>query len=196
MGMSMNDGDSDGTAPLAEINVTPFVDVMLVLLIIFMVTSSVETIRAEQAMDRLLEQTQVEEIEQAEEHPSQKVNIDLPKVNAEQVNLSEAQKLVLTLDIKGGFWIGDTLLVSCGEAFRDEGKKRANIPTLQDDAFRQCVTKLEGKLLENEKLQSDKELYLRVDETIAYGRALLVMSRIRKAGITKFGLIADPEMEM
>ena len=124
------------------------------------------------------------------------MNIDLPKVNAEQVNLSEAQKLVLTLDIKGGFWIGDTLLVSCGEAFRDEGKKRANIPTLQDDAFRQCVTKLEGKLLENEKLQSDKELYLRVDETIAYGRALLVMSRIRKAGITKFGLIADPEMEM
>ena len=62
MGMSMNDGDSDGTAPLAEINVTPFVDVMLVLLIIFMVTSSVETIRAEQALDRVLEQTQVEEI--------------------------------------------------------------------------------------------------------------------------------------
>lgn len=32
-------GDDDDLAPLAEINVTPFVDVMLVLLIIFMVTA-------------------------------------------------------------------------------------------------------------------------------------------------------------
>ncbi len=33
------DDDGDGYAPLAEINVTPFVDVMLVLLIIFMVAA-------------------------------------------------------------------------------------------------------------------------------------------------------------
>ena len=33
------DGDDDRLAPVAEINVTPFVDVMLVLLIIFMVTA-------------------------------------------------------------------------------------------------------------------------------------------------------------
>lgn len=31
--------DGEGAAPLAEINVTPFVDVMLVLLIVFMVTA-------------------------------------------------------------------------------------------------------------------------------------------------------------
>jgi biopolymer transport protein TolR len=43
MGMSVGSGgggdDSDGYKPLAEINVTPFVDVMLVLLIIFMVAA-------------------------------------------------------------------------------------------------------------------------------------------------------------
>jgi biopolymer transport protein TolR len=33
------DEDTDGLAPLSEINVTPFVDVMLVLLVIFMVTA-------------------------------------------------------------------------------------------------------------------------------------------------------------
>jgi biopolymer transport protein TolR len=37
MGMSTSGGDDDGL--MAEINVTPFVDVMLVLLIIFMVTA-------------------------------------------------------------------------------------------------------------------------------------------------------------
>lgn len=40
--MSFNlsaDNDSDGLSPLAEINVTPMVDVMLVLLIIFMVAA-------------------------------------------------------------------------------------------------------------------------------------------------------------
>ncbi|MEJ6593797.1 protein TolR [Parasphingorhabdus sp.] len=44
MGMNMGSGigrrgRSRGRAPMAEINVTPFVDVMLVLLIIFMVTA-------------------------------------------------------------------------------------------------------------------------------------------------------------
>jgi biopolymer transport protein TolR len=42
MGMAVGNGssgDGDGYKPLAEINVTPFVDVMLVLLIIFMVAA-------------------------------------------------------------------------------------------------------------------------------------------------------------
>ena len=40
MGVNLQDaGDDDELAPLAEINVTPLVDVMLVLLIIFMVTA-------------------------------------------------------------------------------------------------------------------------------------------------------------
>jgi biopolymer transport protein TolR len=41
MGVSLSNGpsDDDDLPPMAEINVTPFVDVMLVLLIIFMVTA-------------------------------------------------------------------------------------------------------------------------------------------------------------
>jgi biopolymer transport protein ExbD len=38
MGMSVGGGDSGNTTPMASINVTPLVDVMLVLLIIFMIT--------------------------------------------------------------------------------------------------------------------------------------------------------------
>jgi biopolymer transport protein TolR len=42
MGMSTSEGD-DGQGLMADINVTPFVDVMLVLLIIFMVTAPLMT---------------------------------------------------------------------------------------------------------------------------------------------------------
>ncbi len=41
--MAFSDGSSGGRAPLSEINVTPLVDVMLVLLIIFMITAPMLT---------------------------------------------------------------------------------------------------------------------------------------------------------
>ena len=39
MGMSVSSGSSGDAAPMAEINVTPLIDVMLVLLIIFMINA-------------------------------------------------------------------------------------------------------------------------------------------------------------
>jgi biopolymer transport protein TolR len=39
MGMNLNNSGSDERGPVAEINITPFVDVMLVLLVIFMVAT-------------------------------------------------------------------------------------------------------------------------------------------------------------
>ena len=41
--MGMSSGGNDDQGMMAEINVTPFVDVMLVLLIIFMVTAPLMT---------------------------------------------------------------------------------------------------------------------------------------------------------
>ena len=43
-GLSTDDDEDDVYQPLAEINVTPMVDVMLVLLIIFMVTAPLLTV--------------------------------------------------------------------------------------------------------------------------------------------------------
>jgi biopolymer transport protein ExbD len=39
MGADLSSGDSDAGAPISAINVTPFVDVVLVLLVIFMITA-------------------------------------------------------------------------------------------------------------------------------------------------------------
>lgn len=66
--------------PMAEINVTPFVDVMLVLLIVFMVTAPLLTVG---------------------------VPVDLPKTEAASMNDSD-EPLVLTVDKDGRLYIQET----------------------------------------------------------------------------------------
>lgn len=78
--MGMSTGNSGGS--LSEINVTPLVDVMLVLLIIFMVTAPMI------------------------EPPSAKV--ELPNVETGQTLDQKDRFLTLEADIKGVIWIGKT----------------------------------------------------------------------------------------
>jgi biopolymer transport protein TolR len=65
--------------PLAEINVTPLVDVMLVLLIIFMVTAPLMT---------------------------SGVSVDLPKTNAQPLN-SDSEPLTVTIKADGSIYLQD-----------------------------------------------------------------------------------------
>ena len=44
MGVSLKTGGDDELAPVSEINVTPFIDVILVLLIIFMIAAPLATV--------------------------------------------------------------------------------------------------------------------------------------------------------
>ncbi len=76
MGMS---GNSGGRTTLSEINVTPMVDVMLVLLIIFMVTAPL--------------------IQQG-------VKVNLPDAKAQPVDGSE-KKIVISVDASSHVYIGD-----------------------------------------------------------------------------------------
>ena len=66
--------------PMADINVTPMVDVMLVLLVIFMVTAPLLTAG---------------------------VQIDLPKTQASAIK-GEDQPLSISVDAKGGVWLQET----------------------------------------------------------------------------------------
>ncbi len=74
--------DKRGSAPLAEINMVPLIDVMLVLLVIFIVTAP------------LL---------------SHSVKVDLPKASA-QVISAKAEKIDLSIDADGiRYWNGSAL---------------------------------------------------------------------------------------
>ncbi|MBI5163413.1 MAG: protein TolR [Magnetospirillum sp.] len=68
--------------PVAEINVTPMVDVMLVLLVIFMVTAPLLTAG---------------------------VQVDLPKTDAAPIK-GDDQPISVTVDAKGGVWIQETAI--------------------------------------------------------------------------------------
>lgn len=63
--------------PMSEINVVPFIDVMLVLLIIFMITAPMLT---------------------------QGVKVELPKTEAKAISEQEKEPLIVTVDADGNFY--------------------------------------------------------------------------------------------
>ena len=73
-------GGGGGNAPMSEINITPLVDVMLVLLIIFMITAPMMT---------------------------KGVEIDLPKAKAVPMEVDES-KLMLVIDAQRRVFLGET----------------------------------------------------------------------------------------
>ncbi len=76
--MAMSNGNGRERGMMAEINVTPLVDVMLVLLIIFMVTAPMLT---------------------------QGVDVNLPQANAKALR-SEEERLVITVDANSRIFVG------------------------------------------------------------------------------------------
>jgi len=184
-------GSGPNGGMLSEINVTPLVDVMLVLLIIFMISASIETLQVQQEKERIEEEMLVEEM------PDQKVSVNLPKTNADPVNLQEERKLVMTINDRAEFFVGATMILACLDLAprldKVLGGHRKRWGPEEDKAFKLCLHALEEKLQANEKLKADKEMYLRADEGIPYGMVLKVMARIRASGVAKFGLVAEPE---
>ncbi len=137
--MAMSPGGGSRRA-MSEINVTPLVDVMLVLLIIFMVTAPLI---------------------------SQGVEVDLPQTKAQALS-GDDKKLVLTLTKDKIIFIGTN----------------ADNPIPYEQ--------LETKLRANEKLQAEKELYLHADRRLEYGFVVDVMGIVKRAGVTKMGMVTDP----
>ena len=133
MGMSTG----GGKGPVSEINVTPLVDVMLVLLIIFMVSAPMMTTGVE---------------------------IDLPNTHAPRMEIEE-EKLLLTITKEKKVLLGEV-----------------EVP----------YDHLEEALTTNQRLQTERELYLLADENVPYGFVVKVMALIKQGGIEKLGMVTDP----
>ncbi|HEX4971945.1 MAG TPA: protein TolR [Steroidobacteraceae bacterium] len=76
--MSPTSSNRRGRRLMAEINVVPYIDVMLVLLIIFMVTAPLLT---------------------------QGIKVDLPKAGAEPLPSEDNKPLILSVDARGNFYV-------------------------------------------------------------------------------------------
>ncbi len=133
MGMKTGGGDDLNS----EINVTPLVDVMLVLLIIFMVTAP-------------LLNTGVE--------------LDLPQVTAQKLEDTEG-KLVLSINKDRKLTLG-----------------KASVSWAD----------LKMKLETNEKVKTEKVIYIEGDSTLPYAVVVTAMAVAKDAGVTKVQLLTDP----
>ncbi len=122
--------------PMAEINVTPFVDVMLVLLIVFMVAAPLLTAG---------------------------VPVDLPSSEAKPIQDEDNKPIEITVDDAGKIFIGET-----------EVERGKLIPLLS------AMT--EG--------QADRRIYIRGDQTLAYGAIIDIIGAINGAGFSKVALIS------
>lgn len=125
---------------LSEINVTPLVDVMLVLLIIFMVTAPMM---------------------------QQGIEVNLPLAAAKALESKEEQ-LILTITRNKEIYLN---------------RRRFELEGLRD------------KLRELYRDRSNKEIYLKADNGVAYGFVVKTMAEIKGAGIEQLALITEPEME-
>jgi len=143
---------------MSEINVTPLVDVMLVLLVVFMVTTPIIV----------------------ESDRERKLEVDLPRTNAEPVAMSDLQTIVeLTLDKR--------VLLD-----RGEGKS----PLLEGcPEYPACLEGFDEKLKVIPTLAEYREgnrLFLLADRGLPYGFVIDVMARMKSAGITNIGMVTNP----
>jgi len=135
--MAFEQHDQDN---ISQINITPFVDVMLVLLIIFMVTAPIL---------------------------QQGISVDLPEVTAAPLVGSEEQ-LVVVVSRDGKLQLNDTPMK---------------------------VDELNRKLSAILSVKPDRQVYLRADKNVPYGKVVEVMAIVRTAGVRKLGMITEPLKE-
>ena len=127
---------------LSEINVTPFVDVLLVLLIIFMVTAP---------------------------FLQQGIEVRLPRTRTQEGG--DENRLVITIDADRRVYFNETPV---------------NV-FLIEERLRNMVESGAGPV-------SARQVYLKADSSVPHGFVMLVMDKVRLAGVTDFGIVTQPEM--
>jgi biopolymer transport protein TolR len=125
---------------ISQINITPLVDVMLVLLVIFMVTAPIL---------------------------QQGVSVDLPEVTAAPLVGSE-EHLVVVVTRDGKVQLNDTSI-----KIDELGRKLSTIVSVKPD----------------------RQVYLRADKNVPYGKVVEVMAAVRMAGVRKLGMVTEPLKE-
>lgn len=120
---------------MSEINVTPFIDVMLVLLIIFMVVAPLSTTN---------------------------ISVKLPSIQ-KQALPDTTPPLTVTIKDNGDIYIMNT--------------------KIQESDFITTLMKENGD-------KKEKQIFLRADKDVSYGKMISLMNEMQKAGLTNIALVA------
>ncbi|MBN1947877.1 MAG: biopolymer transporter ExbD [Bradymonadales bacterium] len=160
MGMTLK-GSRDA---ISDINVTPLVDVMLVLLIIFMITA-----------------TLIRDVGERERRSQLHlpVTTDFPNI----IDITDTSKMILRIDENLRIFLGDTLVVDCSAVLSASAR----------DRFIPCFQEIALKLGQNPILMRDREIYIMGDRTIPYGFVVGTLARLQAAGVDRVGMIAHPD---
>jgi biopolymer transport protein TolR len=126
----------DESSEIAEINIIPLVDVMLVLLIIFMVTAPLSI---------------------------GGIKVDLPLSKSKGAQIDE-DRIVLSINAQGQFYI-----------------EKLQIPEAT----------LEEKFKAIYQYRQKKELFIRADQKVSYGKVVYAMSAAKMAGVNKLGMLTN-----
>jgi biopolymer transport protein ExbD len=197
--MGMSSGGGGGSrlpTSMAEINVTPLVDVMLVLLIIFMVTASAETVRAENELEQSrVERDLVPPKKEEPKSPLKSVPIAVPNTQVKEVQENEQKEPRVVLDRNVAFRLDETIAVDCVTY----NPKFANLPRDADDAqltadFERCAKDAAIKFGNNAMIKEKARVNFAADRTIPFGWAAQFMTIMGvQYGIKQVNLVMTNE---
>ena len=130
--------------PIAEINVVPYIDVMLVLLVIFMITAPLLT---------------------------QGVNVNLPQASAKALPPKQDIPMIVSVDRFGRYFLN----VSAQPAHAINAQ--------------QLMTKVAAYLQIAKQQHQQREVYVKGDRHVDYGKVVQAMVLLQRAGANNVGLI-------
>ncbi|MBA2648178.1 MAG: protein TolR [Legionella sp.] len=134
--------------PMSEINVVPYIDVMLVLLVIFMITAPMLT---------------------------QGVTVDLPKAASQNLSSTEKEPIIVSVNEQGHYFLN----ISSNPAD----------PIETDDLVLRVAAELELAKQSGQKIN----VLVKGDQGVAYGKVVVAMGLLKKAGAEQVGLLTDSE---
>lgn len=132
-----HDDDDEIESHMAEINIVPFVDILLVLLVVFMVAAPLSL---------------------------SGIKIKMPTSSVKSSALDES-RVVLSIDKSGRYYVGKVKV------------KTEN---------------LEKKLAAIFEFRKNKDLYIRADKRVVYGKVVSAMGYAKMAGVSKISMLTKP----
>jgi biopolymer transport protein ExbD len=136
--------------PNSDPNVIPFIDILLVLLIIFMVTAPIPTVD---------------------------IRVDLPPPNPVPIRLEGLNPTIVGIrESAGGL-----------QVFVDE--QTVQMANLGDVALEHAIRN--NPALNTEDIYAEARIFVRADQSTAYGNVVDVMSRLQEEGFAKVGIFAE-----